>query len=123
MSNPTEQELRTAKDRELVILAAKAAELRTYGRYDFQFGLEVMRPHSAPFAWNPRNDDGDSRRLEVDLNIEVRFHLAGDNPGVSATCAADSRIPVMHERFGSDRRAATRLAVLRAAAEVGKAMP
>lgn len=76
-----------------------------------------------PFEWAPHTDDGESRRLEVDLNIEVRFHLAGAVPAVTATCASDSRIPIMREPWGEDKRAATRLAVLRAAAEIGKAMP
>ncbi|MFZ2306818.1 MAG: hypothetical protein WAW73_20280 [Rhodoferax sp.] len=110
-------------DRELLELAAKAAGIELAFNDDGSPGRFVgyWRPKWIP--WNPRDDDGDSRRLEVDLNIEVRFHLAGSIPGVTATVVSDSRLPVPREPWGSDKRAATRLAVLRAAAEIGRAMP
>lgn len=75
------------------------------------------------YEWSPLTDDGDSRRLEVALNIEVRFHLTCPVLAVTATCAANSRIPVMRETWGTDKHAATRLAVLRAAAAIGEKMP
>lgn len=109
-------------DRELLELAAKAAglELDEEGTAEADGAFAMLKNGS---LWTPRDDDGDSRRLEVDLNIEVRFHLAGSIPGVTATVVADSRLPVPREPWGSDKRDATRLAVLRAAAEIGRAMP
>jgi len=77
--------------------------------------------------WHPEDDDGDSRRLEVYLNIEVRWHLAGSMSYVTATAAADIRLPVMREYWslypcGISKRAAARLAVLRCAAVIGESM-
>jgi hypothetical protein len=118
-------------DRELVIFAAKAADLRNVGHYDFQFGLEVMRPHSAPFAWNPLHNDGDALRLAVKLQLTVwnehvsagaAYCTSGDPaegpftvfPSVTSGANESEVIP--------DDFAATRRAIVRAAAEIGKAM-
>lgn len=101
-------------DRELVMLAAKAADLRNFGHYDFQFGLEVMRPHSAPFAWNPLHDDGDALRLAVKLHITP--HIDGN------LTEAESTAGFCTEPHFDDAYAATRRAIVRAAAELGKTM-
>lgn len=82
--------------------------------------------------WNPRDDDGDSRRLEVKLGIKVVPYpiYREEKHGVIASrkCWAppegDNTCfgPEVIERYGDDPCAATRLAVLRVAAEIGRQM-
>lgn len=63
--------------------------------------------------WNPRDDDGDSRRLEVDCMMRV---VVG-----KGLLMADSDTPetAAYEAVKSDRSAATRLAVLNCAVAIG----
>lgn len=116
-------------DRKLLELAAKAAGISNYYVSEWVGGVSLMlspNPKVGPIAWDPLTDDGDAFRLAVKLNIELRFHLAGDVPGVTATCAADSRLPIPREPWTpkqGDKPAATRRAIVRAAAEIGKTMP
>lgn len=68
--------------------------------------------------WTPDDDDGDSRRLEVRLGIHMQF--AGR---FAVAYAGSVHAKQFTERFGMDEFAAARLVVLRAAAEIGRAMP
>jgi hypothetical protein len=102
---------------EMLRLAAKAAG------YDINFDGEVngWYPHvyddtgDVSAWWNAAKDDGDSRRLQVDLRIALEpktnhvYAIPWDGC-VIAECWSD------HD---GDKRAATRLVVLRVAAEVG----
>lgn len=102
-------------DRKLLELAAKAAGAKwtdysdgTPDHWIIQHGDSVWR------EWRPREDDGDALRLAVRLNI-----------GLDIT---DGKIYIhwphhIIESCGNDKAAATRRAILRAAAEIGKAMP
>lgn len=111
-------------DRELLELAAKAAGVTGEWCDCPDCGLGgVLTPDDNGKQWNPLLDDGDALWLTVRLDIELRFHLAGSVPAVTATCAANSRMPIPREPWGSDKYAATRRAIVRAAAEIGKAMP
>ena len=81
-------------DRELLELAAKAA------------GIEDISYYLDDFLWNPLTDDGDALRLAVKLNLlygKVFVRNVADN----------------HED-GDDIYAATRRAIVLAAAEIGK---
>lgn len=109
-------------DRELLEWAAKAAGI-TVPKQDPQgwhgvnpkgFGVFYMNCDGTKpeFKWNPLTDDGDTLRLAVKLNmleegskpfIELMWRLATEN--------------------GKDDLEATRRAIVRAAAEIGKAMP
>ena len=100
-------------DRELLKLAAKAA------------GIEVVGvvadgiPHRFGGGyWNPITDDGDALRLAVKLNIDV-MHTNIHGPQVNAM--ADYEVACI-ENGGKDPYAATRRAIVRAAAEIGKQM-
>lgn len=79
-------------------------------------------------GWNPRDYDGDSRRLQVACRINlVVYDNAPPELGLPRSCAvavANSR-DWFAEEFGraQDELSATRLAVLRAAAAIGRAMP
>lgn len=66
--------------------------------------------------WNPLIDDGDALRLAVGLRMEVRIgrqnHLAIVSWGSGLGC--------VEEVIDSDAYAATRRAIVRAAAEIGR---
>lgn len=104
-------------DKELLELAAKAAgiEIEWYAP-----NVEVWDFAQVP-NWNPLTDDGDALRLAVKLNLEVSFDNEPDGPII---CVDSSfiDIPYMIEDLGKDPYAATRRAIVRAAAEIGKGM-
>ena len=96
-------------DRELLELAAKASGELTapwYGN-DAYFDGVLSR-------WNPLEDDGDALRLAVYLFRDIHFWYF-DN---SVSVGNEQRVVC-----GDDPCAATRLAIVRAAAEVGRGMP
>ena len=86
-------------DRELLELAAKAS------------GCQIR--------WNPLNDDGDALRLAVKLQLTIQV---GSLDGtVVVTSNNDSRIYEAENYLpGGDHYAATRRAIVRAAAELAK---
>ena len=98
-------------DREMLELAARAAG------YSFKWGKD-WHDKGAPLVddklWNPLDDDGDNRRLQVDLKIEL---IITDQ---SANACFDGVF--YSEPLGHSARKAARRAVLRAAAEIGKGM-
>jgi hypothetical protein len=107
-------------DRELLELAAKAAgyEYAKHGGYIVVDGI--------PGNWNPLTNDGDALRLAVALDIEV---YQGDNDGPAAIAGywgkperRDVTRMFCIEPLEADPYAATRRAVVRAAAEIGRSM-
>jgi len=76
-------------------------------------------------AWRPLADDGDSRRLEVALHMGVQSngpdHWQSPNCTIVIFDTADCPSRLKQDHAG-DPCAATRLAVLRAAAAIGEAM-
>ena len=119
-------------DKELLELAAKAAGIELEWPQDYG-GADHLSPHdtSTRQIWNPLTDDGDALRLAVGLSLPLDFWSAG--AGHSNTpenqrvmCGkywdgAESRYAMLGERYGGDKQAATRRAIVRAAAEIGKA--
>jgi hypothetical protein len=95
-------------DRELLEAAAKAA-----GEW----------PSPEPFEhvldrWNPLTDDGDALRLAVKLRLTI--NCSYDDV---VMCGQEfTQKEVFLERNGEDPLAATRRAIVRAAAELGKEM-
>jgi hypothetical protein len=110
-------------DRTLLELAAKAAGIKTHGwrAHEFQPGYYVLpeTETGAYCVWNPLTDDGDSLRLAVRLRIVWGWY--SDN-AMWARCEFDDRVfRESHERAGTqDEMAATRRAIVRAAAEIGR---
>lgn len=102
-------------DRELLELAAKAAGLEVSLVNDF-FYFGTGTGHAT--YWNPLMDDGDALRLAVKLGLTV--NPMGE-PGISTSFAHNVKI-VLHPSELDDEYAATRRAIVRAAAEIGKAM-
>ena len=113
-------------DRELLELAAKAAGLKNYQwsekitDYDSpHHGSPALYPSSIDGqcdSWNPLTDDGDALRLAVTLGLQVlHFATVTTVKPLYAYWGCD-------ERHDGDPYAATRRAIVRAAAEVGKQM-
>ena len=116
------------EDRELLELAAKAAGMYVKGGYvnpdDTFIGLRVKPSKGDPryltSAWNPLTDDGDALRLAVKLRLNLNFE---EWDGAEFACA----VPNMSyqgydEVMDDDPYAATRRAITRVAAEIGRNM-
>lgn len=120
-------------DRELLEKAAKAAGIEIYESTD---GTLQNRPvwvftagggmGTMPYEvrWNPLNDDAQALRLAVKLDTEI-YHAEDD--GVMSVYASfllpkDVRRMYTIEPHSNDPYAATRRAIVRAAAEIGKEM-
>lgn len=92
-------------DRELLDLAAKAAGIEcdekgpftSVSRYDLYNGM-----HTVDLPWNPLTDDGDALRLAMKLRILVQTDICFSEVPYEKQCQA------------------TRRAIVRAAAEIGK---
>lgn len=101
-----------AEEKRLLELAAKAAD------YDYRPKYGVIVVDGIPGRWNPLADDGDALRLAVKLDIEVEPVPFGGR--------AIGRDFIHGEQFDEespDRMAATRRAIVRAAAAIGEKMP
>ena len=101
-------------DKELLELAAKAADLNIKWR-DMKGGYEraLITPKLNGEWWNPIADDGDALRLAVKLNID--FYVNDNKAG-----AWVSDLICLTEDLGGDTYAATRRAIVRAAAAIGE---
>lgn len=115
------------EDRELLEMAAKAAGVGPVIAYDGR--SLVIGPRSNVRLWCPLDDDGQAMRLTNSLHLCV-CHTLGGLAGSPATVMTglslwDERAPFVFERYGTteEAHAATRRAVVRAAAEIGKKMP
>jgi hypothetical protein len=73
---------------------------------------------AAKAVWNPLTDDGDALRLAVKLKIDV-MHTNTHSPQVHALAA--NKVQVWEDST-DDPYAATRRAIVRAAAEIGRKM-
>jgi hypothetical protein len=109
-------------DRELLDLAAKAAQLDFIPSKDGGFGTiggVLYKP------WNPLRDDGDALRLAVKLNIHISLY--GADTGMT-TWVINGHDPAdlaesFDEDYGADPCASARRAIVRAAAAIGRSMP
>lgn len=101
--------------REMLELAAKAAGYESQGWEDgklYLFGVQD--------GWNPLTDDGDAMRLAAKLKIDLEWQSTGEfpEPGVEAYRRnAEGSYFCASEHDDDYRRA-----IVRAAAEIGKAM-
>jgi hypothetical protein len=122
-------------DRELLENAAKAAGLMSHEARQAERDA-LIGPDKAGLCivsvstwWNPLTDDGDALRLAVRLGLYARqfpnLDDGFDAPlGMVEVWRVDDDDP-MHVEFlrsGDDRRVATRRAIVRAAAEIGRGM-
>lgn len=117
-------------DRELLEAAARAAGIDAKWRDAdinlgrFEGAMYVGLGSYTPQCWSPLTDDGDALRLLVSTDIEV-FRGNDEGPSVFAGYWTKSgRWDVMtrhyvSEPIGSNKLAATRRAIVRAAAALG----
>ena len=97
-------------DRELLELAAKASGELTSSWYGNDAYFEGVLSR-----WNPLEDDGDALRLAIKLEMDVSFGLRG-------AVIELSHGRKVQELDDNDQYTATRRAIVRAAAEIGRNM-
>ena len=102
-------------DRELLEFAAKAAGIDVgFVGPQGVYARHTRKPQAKP--WNPLTDDGDALRLAVKLLFEIDM-------GRGCIAIRHSTGIKILEAFNLDPLAATRRAIVRAAAEIGRQMP
>lgn len=125
-------------DREMLELAAKAAEWQLcgyswIGENEGDDECEILESafvkthpeQELATKWNPLTDDGDALRLAVELSIDVSHDEVGMKSFVYARTAFNDETHIgLSEIFDdeSERLDRTRRAITRAASEIGKVM-
>lgn len=107
-------------DRELLELAAKAAGIEYTYRNGCDDALELVKPRGFQIYWNPLADDGDALRLAVQLGLILNLSPRRDCRG--QTVVTYHGFCKIEEPCHEGREAASRRAIVRAAAEIGKGM-
>jgi hypothetical protein len=110
-------------DRELLELAAKAAgyNVRWHDIWECFVHEEPYNITNPPtlagqrLVWVPLSDDGDALRLGVKLGIDMHFRCSGVYTNIERL-----QEEFFEPKYSSDPYAATRRAIVRAAAELGK---
>ena len=113
-------------DRELLEQAAKAAGIKVKGYFEDEPTL-LIKPgiRLPPARWNPLTDDGDALRLAVTLYLSIKiFRPTFDDfeaPGMVEIWHDNGTDPIHVEYYDmcNGRQAATRRAIVRAAASIG----
>jgi hypothetical protein len=100
-------------NRELLEQAAKAAGLN----YSHEHRDVIDDDHPYGYTWEPLEDDGDALRLAVKLGLDVRNALYTD--AVYVDCFEIVGVEV---EYNDDPYEATRRAIVRAAAEIGRSL-
>lgn len=100
-------------DRELLELAAKAAGIDIF---DWTPGGHPTTNGSWDGIWNPLTNDGDALRLAVRLRMCIDIRSEHTEVTPPSGCCPES------EEHENDPCAATRHAIVRAAAEIGRLM-
>ena len=109
-------------DRELLEFAAKAAGVKAYWSDNLEdWQKDLIDPYVNKKKWNPLTDSGDV----LELAVKLRSY------GIIISLAALVQVEILalhcdspyEELDTTDPVAATRLAIVRAAAEIGKQMP
>ena len=112
-------------DRELLELAAKAAghKIAYWGKPD----IYSERSGEVAFVvavgeWNPLTNDGDALRLAVKLGLRDYFAIEIQDTVTQATSMGSWEITMYEDYKNYGPYDATRRAIVRAAAEIGKGM-
>ena len=108
-------------DRELLELAAKAAGIAPVLCYESARNCLRIGDRNSYKLWRPLTDDGDALRLAVKLRIEIERSQYNEH----SVYAGPSGTAKWREESDGERDiyAATRRAIVRAAAEICRAMP
>lgn len=106
-------------DKEMLELAAKGAGFQLWWRTPMNASHDQV-PIVDDKKWNPLADDGDALRLAVRLKMDVV--LCDDDSVVVACWIGDADVANLTEKStdSQDIYGATRRAIVRAAAEIGK---
>jgi len=96
-------------DRELLEAAAEAAGIA------IEWDGDLPIPFGSAIAWNPLTDDGDALRLAVKLGIDLQF---ANRATWIARETGPRAVRLDHEPHRDDPCAATRRAIVRAAAAI-----
>lgn len=103
-------------DRELLELAAKAAGYRFVRLDEGRLVADIESKYPGfTEEWNPLTDDDDALRLAVDLELDVDSDCDGE-----AVIVAGGFGFISLEYGDDDKHAATRRAIVLAAAEIGR---
>lgn len=110
-------------DRELLELAAKAAGHIITGWRTGRRNVDWAEL-SDTSTWNPREDDGDALRLAINLRLRLNREISFGEDIVEAFGPEDDSMSChcSTESTNGDPYAATRRAIVRAAAEIGRQM-
>lgn len=107
-------------NRELLALAALAVDVDVVrwnnGLEPYSSGLGFILDSGR--LWNPQTNDGDSARMEATLGINVEWSALGVVCGKRGFETTE-----LFVNHAGDKQAARRMASLRIAAEIGKAIP
>lgn len=115
-------------DKELLEMAAKAAGIQIVGEVDKMIcqpdhrtgGFIIRNDRGGDSCWNPLTDDGDALRLAVNLNLSI-----STGPCVVKCNSISGALRgnfIEEDSIYQDKYAATRRAIVRAAAEIGKTL-
>ncbi|WP_230396950.1 hypothetical protein [Pseudomonas asiatica] len=112
-------------DHELLELAAKAAGKGPI--LSIEGGQVILGPCSSLRIWSPLDDDGDALRLAVQLGMSLRLAQFEEWTQVFVDDLYSRAAKPVTEHAGRTQKGqtieqATRRAIVRAAAEIGKAM-
>lgn len=124
------------EDRELIELAAKAAGVclhpedklvRSYGNWGCDTTCKSCKKNPSDAAWDPLGNDGDALRLAVKLGMSLRLAQFEEWTQVYVDDLYSRAAKPVTEHAGRTQNGqtieqATRRAIVRAAAEIGKAM-
>jgi len=111
-------------DKELLKLAAKAIGIGPVCTYEKRRNCLRIGSRESYSIWKPLNDDGDALRLAVKLNLDL--WNCDNYKYISAGVVPDDNLfdaLLENEKKGKDAYAATRRAIVRAAAEIGRSLP
>jgi hypothetical protein len=113
-------------DRELLELAAKAGEIGPVLCYESKRNCLRIGNRESYRLWRPLGDDGDNFRLMIKLHIQPDFssdHLRTTHYPNGAWYQPGQVVVSDEISYEDDRYAATRRAIVLAAAEIGKSLP
>jgi hypothetical protein len=107
-------------DREYLEWAAKAAGHEVVREAcEIMAGVEGVMLRGVQRPWSPLTDDGDALRLAVKL----RMCVDAWGSSAAAVVSINNRAMIAEPHYGDAPERATRRAIVRAAAEIGKGMP
>lgn len=115
-NQPRKRKRNDMKERELLELAAKAAgiPIHVWGAKGKELIADMTEPDNHKL-WNPLTDDGDALRLAVKLRMRLRV----DDYGAAARINDKAQWAGCEAHIHGGIEAATRRAIVRAAAEIG----